>query len=118
MTVHHVQITAEAEGDLFDIGSYIARNDSPERAVGLLDELERACLALATHPGRGHSPPEMSRIGIDLYRETHFQVYRIIYEISGKTVFVYAVVDGRRDLQSLLERRLLRPKNTGTGGSD
>lgn len=46
MTVHHVQITAEAEGDLFDIGSYIARNDSPERAFGLLDELERACLVL------------------------------------------------------------------------
>ena len=110
MTHHQVKITREAEQDLIDIGSYIARNESSERACILIDELERACLALATYPGRGHIPPEMNRIGIDLYRETHYQIYRIIYEISARDVFVYAVVDGRRDLQSFLERRLLRPK--------
>jgi toxin ParE1/3/4 len=110
MTHYQVQITHEAERDLFDIGSYIARNESPERACVLIDELERACLALAAYPGRGHIPPEMNRIGLNIYRETHYQVYRIIYEISARDVFVYAVVDGRRDLQSFLERRLLRPK--------
>jgi len=109
MSHYQVQITREAERDLLDIGLYIAGNDSSERACKLIDDLERECLTLATYPGRGHVPPEMRRIGIELYRETHCQVYRIIYEISGKDVFVYAIVDGRRDLQSFLERRLLRP---------
>ena len=31
-----------------------------------------------------------------------------IYQIEGQTVFVHCVLDGRRDLQELLERRLLR----------
>jgi len=110
MTHYRVQITREADRDLLDIGTYIARNDSLERASVLMDSLEKACLALASYPGRGHIPPEMRRIGIDLYRETHYQVYRIIYEVSARNVFVYAVVDGRRDLQSFLERRLLRPR--------
>jgi len=110
MTHYQVQITREADRDLFDIGAYVARNDSPERACVLLDDLERVCLTLATYPGRGHIPPEMRRIGIDIYRETHCHGYRIVYEIAGKDVFVYAVVDGRRDLQSFFERRLLRPR--------
>jgi hypothetical protein len=35
-------------------------------------------------------------------------IIEIVYETSGKDVFVYAVADGRRDIQSLLERRLIR----------
>ncbi len=110
MTRCQVNITEEADRDLFDIGAYIARNESFKRASELMDALEVACLALINYPGRGHIPPEMRRIGVTLYRETHYQVYRIIYEISGGDVFVYAVVDGRRDLQSFLEQRLLRPE--------
>lgn len=53
-------------------------------------------------------PPELDRIGVTTYREVHFQPYRIIYEFSGPEVFIHGVLDGRRDMQSLLQRRLLR----------
>ena len=43
------------------------------------------------------------------YREVHFKPYRIIYEIVGRKVFIHCVLDGRRAVQELLERRLLRP---------
>jgi toxin ParE1/3/4 len=42
------------------------------------------------------------------FREIHFKPYRIIYQIIDKRVFVHCVLDGRRDLQELLERRMLR----------
>ena len=45
--------------------------------------------------------------GQEKYRVRH-GVYRIIYEISKKAVFIHCILDGRRDLQDLLERRLLR----------
>ena len=42
------------------------------------------------------------------FRELHFKPYRLIYRIMDKQVIVYCVVDGRRDMQSFLLRRLIR----------
>jgi toxin ParE1/3/4 len=103
-----VRITEAAERDLFDIWEYVALNDVPGKADDLLDQLAHTCEQLANSPSKGHVPPELARIGVDSYREIHFKPYRIIYETAGHTVYVHAVLDGRRDLQSLLERRLLR----------
>jgi prevent-host-death family protein len=36
-----------------------------------------------------------------------FKPYRIICRVLGKTAYIYAIADGRRDMQSLLARRLL-----------
>jgi toxin ParE1/3/4 len=43
-----------------------------------------------------------------VFREIHFKPYRIIYQIVESDVYIHAVLDGRRDLQELLEIRLLR----------
>ena len=55
-----------------------------------------------------HVPPELDQIGVYHYREIHVKPYRVIYEISENKVFIHYVLDGRRSLQVLLERRLLR----------
>jgi len=62
---------------------------------------------LATFSERGSHPRELLALGIREYRETCFKPYRVIYRIIGKRVFVYLIADGRRDMQTLLERRLL-----------
>ena len=36
-----------------------------------------------------------------------FQPYRVIYRVVGERVYVYLIADGRRDMQGLLQRRLL-----------
>lgn len=36
-----------------------------------------------------------------------FKPYRIIYRVVSKNVYVFLVVDGSRDMQSLLQRLLL-----------
>lgn len=105
---HRVRLSEDAELDLIDIHNYVATNDSAMQAAYVLDQLEALCAALIELPGRGHVPPELDRIGIQGYREVHFKPYRVIYEVSGSNVFIHGVLDGRRDMQSLLERRLLR----------
>jgi toxin ParE1/3/4 len=105
---YEVLLTDDAENDLFEIYRYVAFNDSLEKADQLLDKLEELVQALARLPMRGHIPPELGRIGVTDYREVHFKPYRVIYRIEGQRVFVYCVLDGRRDLQSLLQQRLLR----------
>jgi toxin ParE1/3/4 len=103
-----VLILQDAEDDIFDIYRYVLDNDSKARARYVVDSLKETIFSLELLPTRGHVPPELKRIEATGYLEVHFKPYRIIYEIDGKKVFVHAVLDGRRELQSLLERRLFR----------
>jgi toxin ParE1/3/4 len=103
-----VLLVEDAEKDLWEIYLYVAQNDSVEKVDRLLDNLERAILKLETLPERGHFPPELERIGVREYREIFFKPYRIIYQVIRSEVFVHCVLDGRRDLQDLLQRRVLR----------
>lgn len=108
MKRYRVQLVEDAEQDLIDIYRYVATHDSVEKAAHLLDRLESLCARLAGLPKRGHIPPELGRIGVTAYREVYFKPYRVIYEVIGQDVFIHCVLDGRRDMQSLLQRRLLR----------
>ena len=103
-----VHMIADAELDLLEIYRYVALNDSRERADRLLEELENTILSLETFPMRSHVPPELERIGVMDYRETHYKSHRIVYEVRGGDVFVHCVLDGRRELQELLFKRMLR----------
>jgi toxin ParE1/3/4 len=105
---HQVLLVAEAEEDIFEIYRYVLRADGRDRADYVLRRLQETCRSLAEMPGRGHSPPELQRVGVHGYREVHFRPYRIIYQITGRKVFIHCVLDGRRAVQDLLERRLLR----------
>ena len=74
----------------------------------MLERIERAFSSLAEHPHRGSYPKELLDIGIRECREVFFKPYRIIYRVMASNVYVLVVADGRRDMQSLLQRRLLQ----------
>ena len=105
---YQVLVVAEAEEDIFDIYGYVLRADGRDRADYVLGKLQETCQSLARMPRRGHSPPELDHVGVCGYREVHFKPYRIIYQIEGRKVFIHCVLDGRRAVQEVLERRLLR----------
>lgn len=102
-----VLITQGAERDLEEIYDYIAEFDSPGKADYVLSRLLEVAEHLAALPDRGSHPKELLALGIREYRQVFFKPYRLIYRVIGKQVFIYLIVDGRRDMQSLLSRRLL-----------
>lgn len=102
-----VVLTADAVRDLEEIIEWIAENDSPARSAQVLERIGAAISGLATFPNRGAHPAELLALGMREYRETSFKPYRIIYRVEGKRVYVYLIANGRRDMQSMLERRLL-----------
>ena len=108
MKKYRVIVTDEAEKDILDIYDYIAKKDTLQNAEYVLDNLESLILSLEKSPQRGHYPPELSTQGIKEFKEIIFKPYRAIYEITGSKVIVHLCVDGRRDMRTLLERRLLR----------
>ena len=102
-----VLLTESAERDLEEICDYVAGTDSPAKLEQLLRGLLATTERLACFPERGSFPKELLALGIREYRQTFFKAFRVIYRVVGRRVFIYLIVDGRRDMQSLLVRRLL-----------
>lgn len=102
-----VLLTEDAEQDLEDLYAYVAKFDSPKNADYVLERLLEVTESLATSPERGSQPKELRSIGIQEYRQVFFKPYRAIYRVLDKQVVIYVIADGRRDMQSLLSRRLL-----------
>jgi toxin ParE1/3/4 len=100
-------LTGGTEQDLESIHDYIAEHDSISRANYVLDEVMKIAESLAKFPERGSYPKELLDVGIKEFRQLAFKPYRLIYRVVSNDVAIYVIVDERRDLQSLLERRLL-----------
>jgi toxin ParE1/3/4 len=102
-----VLLTNDAARDLEALYDYIALHDAPQKADYVLEQIAKAFSRLSEFPERGAYPKELAALGIREYREIFFKPYRIIYRIMDKDVYVLLIVDGRRDMQTLLQRRLL-----------
>ncbi len=102
-----VYLTQDAAHDLEDIYDYIFHLDVEGKADNVLDRIEKTFESLTENPLRGASPKELLDIGIQEYREVFFKPYRIVYRVIDDFVYVLLIVDGRRDMQTLLQRRLI-----------
>ncbi|RME57836.1 type II toxin-antitoxin system RelE/ParE family toxin [Candidatus Parcubacteria bacterium] len=104
-----VFLTDDASQDLEELYDYIALHDAPEKADYVLDQIEKAFSSLSENPERGTYPKELLAIGLREYREIFFKPYRIIYRVIAERVYVMVIADGRLDMQTLLQRRLIQP---------
>lgn len=104
---YEVRLTRGAEQDLEAIHGYMSQYRGPDEADRLLDAITGKIASLERFPERGAIPKELEALGIDAFRQMLVLPYRLIYLVKGKAVFVMLIADGRRDMQALLERRLL-----------
>ncbi len=104
---YKVLLTRDAVNDLEELDVWIAAHDSREKADYVLDGINEAFQKLAELPERGTHPKELFTLGIREFREVFFKPYRIIYRVERRTVYIYLIADGRRDMQTLLSLRLL-----------
>ena len=102
-----VLLTEGAEQDLEAIHDYISEFDCFANANYVLDEVMGVVENLARFPERGSYPKELVGLGVKEYRQTFFRPYRVIYRVTSSQVIIYLIADGRRDMQSVLARRLL-----------
>lgn len=102
-----VWLTEDAARDLRELFDYMATNHGTAEVDYVLGRIEHTFFGLSDSPERGAYQKELLTLGIQEYREVFFKPYRIVYRIAGDGVFVLLIADGRRDLQALLQRRLL-----------
>jgi toxin ParE1/3/4 len=87
-----------ANDDLRAILDFIA-TDSPNAAARYIAGLESACSRLADFPALGRRYDEFTRV---LVYRNHLAFYE--NDIATGTVTILTVLDGRRDLERLLDR--------------
>jgi len=104
---YRVLLTRDAVNDLEELDTWISTHDSPERADYVIDRINDVFQKFTELPERGTYPKELSALGIHEFREVFFKPYRIIYRVERRTVYIYLIANGRRDMQTLLSRRLL-----------
>jgi toxin ParE1/3/4 len=100
-------VTADAARDFGELYDYITQHDAPGKSEYVLARIEKILSSLSESLERGTYPKELLALGIRDYREIFFKPYRIIYQAIDDKVHIMLIVDGRRDMQALLLRRLL-----------
>ena len=89
---------AAAEADLHEILDYIAQH-RPQTAVAVIGRIREKCELLASQPFIGQKRPEFAGD----YRSFPVERWVIFYRNMGDTLEVHRVLDGARDLDSLIE---------------
>jgi len=103
---YQVSWAAVAEADLAAIVESVAE-ESPA-SLRILEMVEWRASTLRSSPFRGRVVPELARFEIRDYRELIAAPYRIVYSVRQKRVWVLGVMDGRRDLATILLARFIR----------
>ena len=99
--------TEVALRDIESIANYLLAEASG-RAEPIVDRILARGESLGTVPERGRTPPELRAINDRTWREVQEPPLRLLYRMSGKTVEIHGVLDGRRSLQDILMERLLQ----------
>ena len=107
MQTNKIYWTEAASLDLEEIIDYIYQ-DRKSVALKIYKEIKQLALSLKTNARRNRIVPDLQNIGITNYRELIYKVYRIIYKLEADTVYVIAVIDSRRDFETLIFNRLIR----------
>jgi len=98
----------DAERDLADLFDYIAQDSGVQRAELVLRRIERTLDTLADWPFIGRVRPELDG------EPRSFSVWPwiVIYgpQPSGRGIYVWRVLDGRRDLPRVVRAPKRRPQ--------
>jgi toxin ParE1/3/4 len=103
-----VVILDSAEQDLKELRCYVVKNFSQATWLKTYSKLKESIRNLATFPLLGAVPPELESLNLNQYRQIISGMNRVVYEPRADAVYIYMIVDTRRDLETLLMQRLMR----------
>jgi len=107
---YFIKWTAPAREDVNEIIDYISKTNI-NYAVKILDNIEENVKNLDMYPERYRVVPELEKYGYLLYREIIVEYWRIIYKVENDFVYIMLVIDGRRNLEDLLLKKMILRKN-------
>ena len=107
---YFVKWTAPAREDVNEIIDYISKTNI-NYAVKILDNIEKSIKTLDMFPERYRIVPELEKYGYLLYREIIVEYWKIIYKVENDFVYIMLLIDGRRNLEDLLLKKMILREN-------
>lgn len=98
--------TQWAKFDLHDILTYISKN-SPQAALQLLDKIDENINNIDFLPEKGRKIPELEAYHLGNYREIILSPWRIFYKVDTRIIYIIGIIDGRRNIEDILLKRLM-----------
>ncbi|WP_374518888.1 type II toxin-antitoxin system RelE/ParE family toxin [Undibacterium squillarum] len=106
--VFRVVILESAEQDLKELRGYIVKNFSVDTWRTSYAQIKEVIRNLKEFPQAGSIPEEIEKLNLTQYRQVLSGLNRIIYEVRQDVIYIHIVADTRRDMTTLLNRRLVR----------
>ena len=97
-----------AEQDLKALQTYLVKRFGQAVWQESYQGIKERVNTLKSFPLSGSIPEELESLHFNHYRQVISGMNRIIYEIRQDTIYIHIVCDTRKDMKSLLTRRLLR----------
>lgn len=103
-----VVIIESAEQDLKELRAYIVKKFSVDTWRTSYSDIKGVICNLQNFPQAESIPEEIEKLNLTQYRQVLSGMNRVIYEVRQDLIYIHIVVDTRRDMNSLLFRRLVR----------
>ena len=103
-----VVILQSAQADLHELRRYVQGRFGNKAWKQGYDRIKRSVRRIASHPGASTLPDELAALNMIQYQQVLAGANRIIHEVRGDTAYVHIICDARRDLRSLLMRRIVQ----------
>jgi toxin ParE1/3/4 len=107
---YRVKWTAPAREDIIEMREYISLTN-PNYAVKILNKIEDHVKQLKMFPERFRFVPELEKYSYLLYREMIIEYWKVIYKIENDIVYIMLVIDGRRNLEDIIFKKIVLREN-------
>jgi antitoxin ParD1/3/4 len=96
------RFTPQADGDLFDVWSFIA-SDNPAAADRVESAIYEACALLADGPTRGHTRKDLTARPLRFWTVQRFPNYIVVYDPATSPLQIIRILHGKRDLKRVFD---------------
>ncbi|MCA1950117.1 MAG: type II toxin-antitoxin system RelE/ParE family toxin [Treponema sp.] len=100
----------DASDDLFDIVSYIKEKSGTTIAYEIYQRIINHVEKIDLFPESGRVVPELISIGILDIREIIEAPWRIFYRVTESEIQIISVIDGRRNIEEILYKKVIDGK--------
>ena len=99
---------AGAQEDLKDLRRYVTQRFGKPTWQETSQRIKEAVHTIQTLPHGGSIPAELADLSLQHYHQAISGMNRVIYEVREDVIYIHIVCDTRRDMRTLLSRRLVR----------
>ncbi|MCL2205021.1 MAG: type II toxin-antitoxin system RelE/ParE family toxin [Treponema sp.] len=105
-----IKWASPAKDDLDEIIEYISKTNITY-AVNVMDKIYEQVNTLDIYPERCRIVPDLGKYGYLMYRELNVDYWKIIFKIENEIVYIMMIIDGRRNLEDILLKKMLFREN-------